>query len=182
MQIHNPLHEGEGIPKTQSPHDFIHEHLYQAKDFKTDFHYMKHSHRGKGSPRNPALVANSFLPTRNDAPAHVWLGVLTSQMGVLQSSRASNRQKTFVNYSHHLKTCNNYLYMIELSVWECVCALQNRNVYFFFHFKESQRRMLNTDVCHPFTYHLLVSSLHKSRRYGLLLLPFYTEGNEVPGG
>lgn len=50
--------------------------------------------------------------------------------------------------------------MIELSVWECVCALQNRNVYFFFHFKESQRRMfLNTDVCQTLHIpHLLVSS------------------------
>lgn len=50
--------------------------------------------------------------------------------------------------------------MIELCVWECVCALQNRNVYFFFHFKESQRLMfLNTDVCQTLRIpHLPVSS------------------------
>lgn len=50
--------------------------------------------------------------------------------------------------------------MIELCVWECVCALQNRNVYFFFRFKESQRWMfLNTDACHTLHIpHLLVSS------------------------
>lgn len=55
--------------------------------------------------------------------------------------------------------------MTELCVWECVHTLQNRNVYFFFHFKESQRGMfLNTDVyqtlCTP---HLPVSPSPQAR-------------------
>lgn len=51
------------------------------------------------------------------------------------------------------------------------CALQNRNVYFFFHFKESQTQTF-AHLCTP---RLPVSPSPQARRYGLPLLPFYTE-------
>ena len=69
------------------------------------------------------------------------------------------------------------MYITELCVWECVCALQNRNVYFFFHFKESRRLMfLTTDVCQTLRIpHLPVSSSPQVQEVWILLLPFHTE-------